>query len=145
MSAPLSIQPQGDQLIVTGDTSIRELPANQFEISITEFDEATAESTVKDTITVTIQNLKTPKQYEDFLPKILGLVNIAQQEGVDVGVIWELRKELVQILLEYTDLTQETVDGFSVVELRNAINSFIESKLVKAISSLYLGTDEKKA
>ena len=144
MSAPLSIQPQGDQLIVTGDTSIRELPANQFEVSITEFDETTAQTVIVNTLVVTIRNLKTPKQYEDFLPKALALSDVANQ-GDTIGVILELREQLKQILLEYTDLSEQTINNFSIVELRMAIDSFVGSKLVQAISNLYTGQGEKKA
>lgn len=141
MSA-ISIKPQGDQIAVSGDISIRELPANQFKISKIAFDELTAEQVVQGEYTVTIRNIRTPRQYEEFIPKLLAIIEVSKG---DILSILGIRNELCKVLLDYTDLTTEQLDELGVLDLKTVIESFIDSKLITALNKSFTGEDEKKA
>lgn len=142
MSAPISIQPQKDQIVVSGDVSIRELPANQFEINRFSFDEITAQRIVDSKILVTIRNIRTPKQYEDFIPRLMALNQVRESEAIS---ILGIRTELEKIIADYTDLQLEQLSEFSIIELKDVIESFMNSKLITALTNSFSGADEKKA
>lgn len=141
MSA-ISIKPQGDQIAVSGDISIRELPANQFIVQKIAFDEITAEQVVQGEYTVTIRNIRTPRQYEELIPKLLAIIEISKG---DVLSILGIRNELCKVLLDYTDLTTEQLDELGVIDLKTVIESFINSKLITALNNSFSGENEKKA
>jgi hypothetical protein len=141
MSA-ISIKPQGDQIAVSGDISIRELPANQFIVQKIAFDELTAEQVVQGEYTVTIRNIRTPRQYEEFIPKLLTIIEVSKG---DILSILGIRNDLCKVLLDYTDLTTEQLDELGVLDLKTVIESFINSKLITALNNSFSGENEKKA